>query len=76
MNYYNSIFIRLIIEQQYHQAVSLIKRTTAFLESIKDLAVDDNSNDNVILNNRHEDGIHFQIQKRSVQLAEVNETDL
>ena len=55
---------RLIIEQQYHQAVNLIKRAAAFLESIKNLEDDDNLNENS-LNNRREDGIDVQIQKRS-----------
>ena len=60
-------FFRLIIEQQYHQAVSVIKRTLAFLESIKDLGVenlDSPSPDREI-------GIGAQVQKRSLHLAEI-----
>jgi hypothetical protein len=60
-------FISLIIEQQYHQAVSVIKRTLAFLESIKDLGVENLDS----LSPDREIGIGAQVQKRSFHLAEI-----
>lgn len=58
-------FRRLIIEQQYQQAVALIKRTLAFLDSIKNLGVESSNS------STRDTGIRAQVQKRSLQLAEI-----
>mmetsp|Transcript_165 Transcript_165/g.289 ORF Transcript_165/g.289 Transcript_165/m.289 type:complete len:830 (+) Transcript_165:163-2652(+) len=53
---------RLIVEQQYQQAVGIIKRTFVFLDSVKDIGLDDRPG---------EESIQDKMRRRSVHLAEV-----
>jgi DNA-binding protein len=58
------------VEQQFQQAVSLVQRALAFLESVKDVAVRGTGHLESRQTDAYED-VRAQVRQRSVQLAEI-----